>query len=94
MNIKFSRVRKEDVPSAKRFQRGKYSRFFEELMDMAPGLTACISVDSRGEGHLATQALNKIAKQEGLELGWSRNREATAFYYWLERPKAQIKRIA
>lgn len=93
--LEFKRVPKSSVPQNKRMVLGKYQRFFDELMDMAPSMTARVEMQRKEDGYNATNELRKIAKKEGVILGWSRNLEHTEFYYWVERPKpAAVRRTA
>jgi predicted amidohydrolase YtcJ len=93
--IDFKRVAKANVPQNKRMVRGKYQRFLDELMDLSPGVTACVEMQCKKDGYNATTELRRLAKKEGVDLGWSRNLDHTEFYYWVERPKAQpIRRTA
>lgn len=92
--FRVTKVRIEDVPQNKRMILGKYRRLFEEMLDLKPSMSVCIEMDKRS-GYNATNELRKMAKAEGMILGWSRNLDHSAFYYWLERPKpAQVRRTA
>lgn len=92
--MQFRQVAKAEVPSNKRMVLGKYQRFFSELMDLNPTMTACVEMESKKAGYNATNELRKMSKKAGLILGWSHNANYTKFYYWLERPKAAMRRVA
>lgn len=87
MSIKFSRVLKQDVPRNVRMIYGKYAKFFDRLLDLQKGETACVEVQRREEGYYMIQELRRIARKEGFTLGWSRSKDHSSFYFWLEPEK-------
>lgn len=88
-------IDRTDVPKNSRSSLGKYARLYDELCELPPAHSFAIEVASKLEGYYITQELRRIAKAEGLVLGWSRNRLHTEFFYWLDRPKPlQVRRPA
>jgi hypothetical protein len=91
MTIKFARVDKRDIQNNVKCNYGKYVRFFDKLLDLQRGETAAVTVASKKDGYNMTAELRRIAKKEELELGWSRSRDNSTFYYWLERPVVEMR---
>lgn len=83
----YKSVPKTSVPTNARGSLGKYARLFEALQWLPANQSACVEVASKEEGYYINVELRRIAKAEGLTLGWSRNKTHTEFFYWLERPK-------
>jgi hypothetical protein len=92
--IKFAKVQKQDVPRNTRMVYGKYAKLFDKLLDLGKSETACVEVASKTEGYYMTGELRRIAKAEGFEFGWSRSKDHSCFYYWLEPKPMAVRRAS